>query len=353
MAKIMLNNIEYGGGSNIDITTTLDENSTDAQVPSAKAVYENLQNIDAETLDGYDSTYFASAKYIRDNSLWYDLTEGFDLNKALGRYRTSNSSIVISLINKPSYVGSGEVTVEWYPASSGNLYGMQVLRFTTSAKSTIYYRMRQNDTWSGWTTTATTADLEKYLPLTGGVVNGSVSFQSVDNGYCGITKMHDETDDNGMLLQDGSKDGKIAAIKICANSGLATFHTSANDYNELLHTGNMETYIGSNVPKTNFVFTNNTNWTIPNTNLETFFCVRNSWCYLHVTAHCNIVANDSNSIVYSGLPKPLAQIYSNFVGSDYTYSPCQLTINTNGQMLLRGGTVGKDYSFTYTYPIAE
>ena len=110
--------------------------------------------------------------------------------------------------------------------------------------------------------------------------------------------------------------------------------------------------VGKNVPKTIIELTNSTNWSIPNTNLETFYVVKNGWCFLHMTVHCNIVANDSNSIVYTDLPKPLAQIYSNFVGSDYTYNPCQLTISTNGQLFLRGGTVGKDYSFTYTYPVS-
>ena len=111
--------------------------------------------------------------------------------------------------------------------------------------------------------------------------------------------------------------------------------------------------IGSNVPKTKIEFTNSTNWSIPNTNLETFYIVKNGWCFLHVVAHCNVVANDNNSIVYTGLPVPPFQVYGNFVGNDYTYNPCQLTVGTDGRMLLRGGTVGKDYSFTYTYPVAD
>jgi len=80
--------------------------------------------------------------------------------------------------------------------------------------------------------------------------------------------------------------------------------------------------------------------------------VRNGWCFLHVVAHCNKVASDNNSVVYSGLPMPPFQVYGKFVGEDNTYEPCNLTVATNGQMLLRGGTAGKDYSFTYTYPVA-
>ena len=239
----MLNNIEYGGGSNIDITTTLDENSTDAQVASAKAVYDVISNVE-----------------------------------------------------------------------------------------------------------------DNYLPLTGGVVNGSISFQSVDNGYCGITKHHDESNDYGMLIQDASKDGEIAAIKLCAKSGMFTFHNDRNGYEEVIHTGNISNYVSGEqkqIPKTKIEFTNTTNWSIPNTNLESFYLVKSGWCFLHIIARCNVVANDANSTVFTGLPKPPFQVYGNFVGNDYTYNPCQLTIGVDGRMLLRGGTEGKDYSFTYSYPVVD
>lgn len=52
MGIIKLNDIEYCG-SNIDITTTLDENSTDMQAASAKAVYEKLKKVNADTVDGW------------------------------------------------------------------------------------------------------------------------------------------------------------------------------------------------------------------------------------------------------------------------------------------------------------
>ena len=109
--------------------------------------------------------------------------------------------------------------------------------------------------------------------------------------------------------------------------------------------------LGSNVPMKEIAFTNSTNWSNSSGNLKTFYMVKNGWCFLHVVAHCNKVANDDNSVVYSGLPIPPFQVYGKFVGEDNTYEPCNLTIATNGQMLLRGGTAGKDYSFTYTYPV--
>lgn len=110
--------------------------------------------------------------------------------------------------------------------------------------------------------------------------------------------------------------------------------------------------LGSNVPMKEIAFTNSTNWSNSSGNLKTFYMVRNGWCFLHVVAHCNKVANDSNSVVYSGLPKPPFQVYGKFLGETLSVEPCELTITPDGKMLLRGGTVGKDYSFTYTYPVA-
>ena len=62
MGKIILNNIEYGigisNGYNIDITnlvekdnivTVIDENVTDEDIPSAKAVYDKLSDLPTDS----------------------------------------------------------------------------------------------------------------------------------------------------------------------------------------------------------------------------------------------------------------------------------------------------------------
>lgn len=108
----------------------------------------------------------------------------------------------------------------------------------------------------------------------------------------------------------------------------------------------------TDIPKTKIEFTNETNWTFPNTNLETFYIVKNGWCFLHIVARCNKVANDENSIVFTGLPTPPFQVYGKFLGESLNVNHCDLTITPDGKMLLRGGTEGKDYSFTYTYPVS-
>ena len=163
---------------------------------------------------------------------------------------------------------------------------------------------------------------------------------------------------NDVYLHVGNYAKAIVEVDLLSIAIDGTERTPVEDYvyNTYEHRSTDGAYatkadLGSNVPMTEIAFTNSTNWSNSSGNLKTFYMVKNGWCFLHVVAHCNKVANDNNSVVYSGLPIPPFQVYGKFVGEDNTYEPCNLTIATNGQMLLRGGTAGKDYSFTYTYPV--
>lgn len=198
--------------------------------------------------------------------------------------------------------------------------------------------------WSGWQTISITKDLEKYLPLTGGKISKA--------SYEPLLVENTQADASGVYVRfliDGVSKGQLGV----SSDGIPIFYSNADSKGyHIIHKGNIESYTGSNIPKTIFDFTNTINWSIPDTNLETFYLVKNGWCFLHVVARCNVVTSDDNSTVFTGLPLPPFQVYNTFSGNDNTYEPCQLTIGTGGQMILRGGTVGKDYSFTYTYPVA-
>lgn len=151
----------------------------------------------------------------------------------------------------------------------------------------------------------------------------------------------------GAIKGDKGADGK-SAYEVALNNG---FVGTEEEWLESLKGKDGVGGVDDNIPKTTIEFINSTNWSIPNTNLETFYIVKNGWCFLHVVAHCNKVANDSNSIVFTGLPKPPFQVYGKFLGNSSDVSHCELTVTPDGKMLLRGGTEGKDYSFTYTYPV--
>ena len=361
MGKIMLNDIEYCGGSNtnIDITTTLDENSTDAQAASAKAVYEKLQNIDAETVNGF--SIFTAPSQLGISS-WYipDIVQAMPENSMFIVANTTllNSTEANNALPNPS--GTLEIT---RPRADIGRTRVVYYSGVNADKYSVYICNLDEENWiiKGWKhigdgCNADTLDglhASDFLPLTGGKVKGTIYFDKDDGslGYGRIYQDHNSGNNYGLTLRDYDKNGNYVALRVCSAGDGLYFCTKDTINKEVIHTGNMETYIGKNIPKTVIQFTNSTNWSIPNTNLETFFICKNGWCFLHVVAHCNKVANDDNSIVFTGLPTPPFQVYGNFVGSDNTYEPCQLTVGTDGRMLLRGGTVGKDYSFTYTYPV--
>ena len=134
------------------------DNTADAD----KSVKHATSATNADTLDGHDSEYFATVDNVKNNDLWTSLTSGFDLNNALGKYATNSGTIVGSLLNKPSDVSGGEISVDWFSSDTWNRYGTQVLRQHLGGTSRIYIRAKNNTTWNNWTLLATTADLANY-----------------------------------------------------------------------------------------------------------------------------------------------------------------------------------------------
>lgn len=102
---------------------------------------------------------------LRNSNLQYkELTSGFDLNNALGRYRSGTTSIVKSLVNAPPELANAyEIIVEWYQAQSNNAYGIQLiycrLGISGSADSRQYIRSRNADKWNAWEQVTLKSDL--------------------------------------------------------------------------------------------------------------------------------------------------------------------------------------------------
>lgn len=92
--------------------------------------------------------------------VYKELTNEFDLNKALGKYRTDSSTIIASLKNKPSEIrNAGETTLDWYPANERNTYGIQIMRWTFGNTHMIFTRNKTENTWAKWVQCATKSDL--------------------------------------------------------------------------------------------------------------------------------------------------------------------------------------------------
>lgn len=103
---------------------------------------------------------YSMFEQINNNFQYKELTNDFDLNNALGKYRTDSSIIITSLKNKPSEIrNSGEATIDWYPANERNTYGIQIMRWTYGNTHMIFTRNKIENTWAEWVQYVTKSDL--------------------------------------------------------------------------------------------------------------------------------------------------------------------------------------------------
>lgn len=113
----------------------------------------------------YECNYSYSC-FIQYRDIAYkELTAGFDLNDALGRYRASTGSVLSSLLHKPATIVGGEIVIDWYPARNDNTYGSQVLQHIYPDILAIYTRGYRSGTWSDWKRNILDSDLTKSLTV--------------------------------------------------------------------------------------------------------------------------------------------------------------------------------------------
>lgn len=88
------------------------------------------------------------------------LNNGDNLNVKLGPYGSASNDIVGSLLNKPTQVVNGEVTIDWYPSNDTSSYGTQILRHTRDSTINIYFRAKRGsvNNWSEWISLVTKDD---------------------------------------------------------------------------------------------------------------------------------------------------------------------------------------------------
>lgn len=146
-----------------------------------------------------------------------ELTNEFDLNKALGKYRTDSSTIIASLKNKPSEIrNAGETTLDWYPANERNTYGIQIMRWTFGNTHMIFTRNKTENTWAKWVQCATKSDLDKgqfvvkaeeniqkVITSQSDIVRGTLPSQMKDCAYAAIG-FSDTIDNELSIVVDGN-----------------------------------------------------------------------------------------------------------------------------------------------------
>ena len=184
----------------------------------------------ANKLGGKSASEYALAEQITNNSIWTKLTEGFDLNNALGKYRNHSGAVVDTLLNLPPtslYLRSCEIAVEWFPSHPNNTYGEQVVTLTNGGAIEEFKRHKNGDTWGAWKQTATTADLANYLPLSGGMLStrDSAPF-ALDNTSAGNIMID--------FYSAGVRQGLLGFNAV--NNPI--FYDTNHKEHSLLHTGN-------------------------------------------------------------------------------------------------------------------
>lgn len=190
-------------------------------------IFNIKETLDAKTLDGHGASYFADKEAVKNNALWHELTSGFDLNNALGKYNSMRSAIVSSLLNKPSGV-SGEITVEWYPSdNTDGKYGMQILRHTSKNLAELYFRFRYNVTWGEW---------QKVFTMAGGTVEVNTF-----NGMR-VKRLSDKEQWYAGIMF-ANNNGDLCGVASDGNGDLLKMDKSGNLVGFLLHTDNMAKHV--------------------------------------------------------------------------------------------------------------
>lgn len=146
--------------------------------------------------------------YPNNNLSKYDrkkLNDGDNLNVKLGPYGSASNNIVGSLLNKPTQVLNGEVTIDWYPSNDNSNYGTQILRHTRDNTINIYFRAKKGsvDNWSEWINLATKDDLTKSIDF-----RGNAKTFKVRSGTDGLKNIY-------LDIEDGS--GNTCSLAFCSD----------------------------------------------------------------------------------------------------------------------------------------
>ena len=157
----VLNNL-----TTVPITQTINASSTETQVPSAKAVYDSIDNIQTSLTSLVPVT---------------DLDNFKGKSFMIGRGTGYNNECA----NAPNGV-TGAFVVEYFPYSIGDIYGTQRITLVqaSSGKYSTFERSLDNGNWMGWQKVCTTkvADTSGIATVSDGAT-GDVRY-TVKNGIC-------------------------------------------------------------------------------------------------------------------------------------------------------------------------
>lgn len=214
---------------------------------------------DAEKLGGQEASYFATAQSVTDlenGTKKAGKAKEADNASKLGGYgadgfmparpTTLTSSIKEKANSLPDgtyfyhlggtgYTGNDLPSTNWYYGSAlivkRNQNSIEIVLFTESGKTAV--SAYNGQAWTDWKVFASEADLAKYLPLTGGKIDGTGYFPLEINGTSSYNENYIRLSSNGIVLGSLGFYGANNP-RFVSTDGVAS---------PLLHTGNMASHV--------------------------------------------------------------------------------------------------------------
>lgn len=327
-------------------------------ITDAEPTQNGNVNKDAETLGGYSADYFATVQDISKIDGTEMLTTSI-LEKAL----TLNKGVYVYRLQGSLYTGNDMPTSKYNYGTCVVTVGdvIKVINMGMLGSNGLTYPPIFNDynlttqIWSGWQTFATTEDLTRYLPLSGGTITGN----RIDllNGYGHVIS-------GDGFLQFGSKNEVDSSDNMRAlivhNSNAKTLNSSVQLIDkvdgevatyDVVHSGNVEKYVGANVDKTTLTVND---WC----NANITYRVVNGICYVTMYITSDTMSMQ-NQIVPTTLPKSAlggSNWFSLAASADSTQAPIQnllVKVSDTGEVSTYSGTNSVGYFGTFSYPVVE
>ena len=182
----------------------------------------------AKMLDGHEAEYFQA---VESETLTTSILEkALTLSQGTYEYSLGGGSYTGTDLPSSNYK-YGKATVRTKGASST----ITVILWGVLASGNVIppvFNLYNGGNWSGWQTLATVADLAKYLPLTGGTVNGNLGVVKSDTSEV-MMRVKNSVAEVRLLSQANGKHGLYSTthgkyIASCDADGTNTFNGTAS-----------------------------------------------------------------------------------------------------------------------------
>lgn len=296
-----------------NMTQTIDANSTDEEIPSAKAVYDKVSGMHVELTQ---AEYDALSDEKKNNGTIYYITDadasGIDIVTTLDSTVTDNQ------------VPSAKSVYDNYPVKT-------------------YVNLAQ----LGLTSGCSTGDIYNALPSRSifmlNVINASVMVSDVP-----------ETD--GILIIHKHDNSRVDIMFKKSQASAVSENT--------MYLGSLKGSDGTGITWERVCTTTVADVALTQLTVNSWcshgsarYTVRNGVCYVDIDSLVSSTMSTSSQVIISGLPIPLIQSWHSLgANSNAISTPVQnllVSIKANGDLVNHIGTDNAEYYGTFSYPVAE